>query len=189
MNTAGPPFIPNPNFPTSTPNPGAQEPNDQIKSAGPPKPVASGPAPAAPAQGSPMPSTLPVAPRAPQMPVQQSGDVGHLPNQVRPGLHAPIPVSRTPWERPSSLDALLFNVSRLKRNSRSWYNDGEWPDLEAQLQMWLWILFEDYKRSGMQPALWYDIDLVRFFLHLHPLPRDLMVWNGPEVTTAETEST
>jgi hypothetical protein len=176
--------IPDFTIKTSIPDTGPPLPNDNIKSAGPPKPTGAPSPHDTPSQTTPASTALPVAPRAPQSMGGGGGpDVSHLPNQVRPGLRAPIPVSRTPWERPADLDALLFNVGRLKRNSRSWYNDGEWPELKGELEEWLWILFDEYKQHGMQPALWYDIGLVRFELHLHPLPRDLMVWDGPEKTT------
>jgi hypothetical protein len=175
-----------PEFPTSNPvNPSPPLPQWNDKSAGPPKPAAAAPAPMSPT-ASPPASAQPPPVMAGVPGVHYDGN--HAANQHPAGERAPIPVSRTPWDRPADLDALLFAVGRLKRNAHDWYNDGEWPELEAQLQEWLWILFDDYKQHGMQPALWYDISLVRFFLHLHPLPRDLMVWSGPE-HPAKTEET
>lgn len=117
-------------------------------------------------------------------PLHYPGD--HIPNQHPSGPHAPIPISHEPWERPEKLSILFFQVNRLKYNARDYYNDEEWPKLESELNNWLWILFDDYKKYGMQPRLWYDISIVRFHLHLHPLPRDMMMWHGPDHPTPPT---
>jgi hypothetical protein len=187
MNNPGQPSPQNPLFPTETPNTGPPLPEDNIKSAGPPKPVIQPQDHDSSSHASPTPSPLPTIPR---MPAGSNGGAhysgNHIPNQHPDGPRAPIPVSREPWERPTSLDALFFKVGRLRRNSAHFHNDAEWPELEAELQEWLWKLFDDYKRVGMQPKLWYDIGIVRFHLHLNPLPREMMVWHGPEQTHLDT---
>lgn len=101
----------------------------------------------------------------------------HYPDHREPAQHpqgerAPIPVSRTPWEHADSLEMLLRQVRILRRNRRDWWQDATWPEYEASLHRYLWLLFTEDKIEPLPPDLWDDLAWVRHYLHLRPLHRD-----------------
>jgi hypothetical protein len=134
MNNPGTPFAQNPDFPTSIPVQVAPPvPEDDIKSAGPPKQTGG----QTPQSQSAKPQESPSQP-----PPVTAGTPGqhysgeHAPNQHPDGERAPIPVSHVPISDPQSIQDVLDACEGLWEEARFPRIDASWPRLRARLRQY-----------------------------------------------------
>lgn len=143
-------------IPTGNPvNPAPVPVQEGLKSTGPPKPTSQPPAPDAQSKSSASSSassTSPMVPRAPQVSGSGGPDVSHAPNQVRPGLRAPIPVSHTPWEHAASLGELLEECEELWLVARHPRTDALWVRLRAGLMQYRELIWIELSKDSDDPT-------------------------------------